>query len=127
MKQIILSLSILICAIGGCKLIDKLTQFDIEYAVLQTISTINDRSLEALSLYTEYLAYGIEANKASQAASVEATNTPESLTDSDADGATTTIKYTTKINLAKSYRADASRMLSEYRALVINVPYGGRA
>lgn len=103
------------------------SNFDIEYALLQTIATINDRSLEALSLHVEYLAYGIEANKASQAASVEATNTPESLTDSDADGSTTTVKYTTQMNLAKGYRISAGEMLKEYKALVINVPYGGRA
>ena len=103
------------------------SNFDIEYAILQTISSINDRSLEALSFYVEYLAYGIEANKASQAASVEATNTPESLTDSDADGSTTTVRYTTKMNLARSYRTSGAMMLSEYKALIINVPYGGRA
>lgn len=108
-------------------LVTGYSSFDIEYALLQTIETINDRSLEALSLYVEYLVYGIEANKASQEASVEATNTPESLTDSDADGATTTVKYTTKTNLAKSYRSSASDRLAEYKALVINVPYGGRA
>ena len=108
-------------------LITGYSNFDVEYALLQTIETINDRSIEALSFYVEYLAYGIEANKASQEASEEATNTPESLTDSDADGATTTVKYTTKTKLAMSYRVSASDMLKEYKALVINVPFGGRA
>jgi hypothetical protein len=101
-------------------------QYDVEYAVLQTLVTINDRSLEALSFYMEYLAYGKAATKAAQDAREEGANTPESLTDSDADGATTTIKYTTQVKLAQSYRESGANMLREYNALVVKRPYGGR-
>ncbi|MEE8340542.1 MAG: hypothetical protein V3R52_00430 [Candidatus Neomarinimicrobiota bacterium] len=61
MKQIILSLSILICAIGGCKLIDKLTQFDIEYNYIFTLSAYGGVNLDNLNIETQDLENNTES------------------------------------------------------------------
>ena len=90
------------------------TSFDVEYVMLQTMTTIKDRGLAALALYVEYLAYNYKAS--------DAENYAVSITDADSSGASTTISQG---NIGKFYSDQAQGKLNAFNSSV-RQPYGTR-
>jgi len=88
--------------------------FDIEYVMLQTMTTVKDTGLATLALYIEYLAFGYKAS--------DAENYADSITDADSSGASTTISQG---NLKEFYADQAQSKLDAFNASV-RKPYGTR-
>ncbi len=61
MKRILLSLSILIIGLYGCKLIDKLTYFDIEYNYIFTLPAFGGINLDSLNIESSDLENNTES------------------------------------------------------------------
>lgn len=102
------------------------SSFDIEYVMLQDMSSIKDTGLEALVYYVEYLTLNKKADESASQSEEEITSTPKSITDSDATGATTTIAYGVRTDLVKRYSDLAQRAYDKFLDAVQNIPYGTR-
>ncbi len=98
------------------------SSFDIEYVMLQDMSSIKDTGLEALVYYVEYLTL----NKKADEAASQSTGTPKSITDADATGASTTIAYGVRTDLVKRYSDLAQNAYDKFLNAVQNIPYGTR-
>jgi hypothetical protein len=61
MKRILLSLSILIFGVCGCKLIDKLTYFDLEYNYIFTLPSFGGIDLDSLNIVSSDLENNTES------------------------------------------------------------------
>lgn len=98
--------------------------FDIGYVELQTIPNISDSGLETLAFYIEYLALNKKSQEISLGAVDEGLDQASSITDSSADGSTTTVQFSKDPSKTWSDRAEAK--LKEFDDRVNNIPYGTR-
>lgn len=99
--------------------------FDIEYIMLQDMSSVKDTGLESLSYYVEYLTYNKKADESASQSEEEIGSAPKSITDSDATGATTTIAYSVRTDLVKRY-ADLAQSARDKFLDAVQKVYGTR-
>lgn len=100
--------------------------FDVEYVMLQDMSSIKDIDLEPLSYYVEYLGLNQRASDSAEQAIIDITEVPASLTDRTSDGASTTVSFVTRVDAAKRFKDLAVSVLEKFEQAVNQVPYGVR-
>lgn len=99
------------------------SSFDIEYVMLQTMSTIKDTALEALSFYVKYLAY---EDKIAEVLDVSQGNEGiKSLSETDTSGASTEVTFVSTAKIADNYRDLMDKALGNFNDLT-TIPYGTR-
>lgn len=102
------------------------TSFDIEYTLLQTIESIKDTSLDAISFYVEYLACNNKAAEVAAGAVTSSERVAESISDTDSSGASTTIKYSSSKEMTAVLRTQANEALERYNSEIGRSAYGVR-
>jgi hypothetical protein len=100
--------------------------FDIEYTLLHQMTSINDDALEMLYHYVLYCSYEKRATDALIASETDETVTPESISDSNARGETTTIKYPSRTGIAKIWSDLARSALKSFNNGLGKFVYGVR-
>lgn len=99
------------------------SSFDIEYVMLQTMSTIKDTALEALSFHVEYLAYRDKI--AGVLDSSQGNEGVQSLSETDTSGASTEVTFVSIAKIADNYRSLMDKALDNFNDLT-TIPYGTR-
>jgi len=100
--------------------------FDVEYTLLHDMETIKDTSLDAVAAYVQYLACNSKAGEAAASAVSSAERVPESITDQDSSGASTTIKYSSSREMSTVLKQQANEALERYNDLTRSMAYGTR-
>ena len=88
--------------------------FDVEYAKLQTIATISDGALEILPFYVEYLALNLKADDAALAAAEGSSDTPSSISDTNADGSAVSFSFDSPTKVISTLEKRASEKLAQF-------------
>lgn len=113
-------------AFGSSSLITGYSSFDIEYSILQTIESVKDTSLDAIAAYVEYLACNNKAGEVAAGAVSSSERVAESITDQDATGASTTIKYSSSKEMSTVLKTQAAEALERYNREISGATYGTR-
>lgn len=88
--------------------------FDVEFAKLQTIATISDGALEILPFYVEYMALNLKADDAALAAAEGSSDTPSSITDTNADGSATSVSFDSATKVVATLEKRAQMKLEQF-------------
>ena len=91
--------------------------FDVEYVALQTVATISDAALEILPLYIEYLGLNLKIDGAALAMAEGDSDTPNSITDTNADGSATTVSFDSPSKIVSSLEKRASEKLAQFNEM----------
>ena len=110
----------------GSSQVTGYTSFDIEYSLLQTIETIKDTSLDAISFYVEYLACNNKASEVAAGAVSSSERVAESISDTDSSGASTQIQYSSTKDTTTVLRTQANEALERFNAEIGRSAYGVR-
>jgi hypothetical protein len=103
------------------------SQFDIEYAILQTVPTIAEEGLEAISHYVKYLCASYKSEESTLNMTDVDNEIPGRIIDSDSSGASTTIEFATQKDVANSFSNIAEKELEKFLNLTENnTVYGTR-
>ena len=100
--------------------------FDIEYTLLHDMTSIANTALEALYYHVLASAYEGKLDSALSTSETEITTTPESITDRDARGESTQIKYGSRTSIAKQYSDLVQRALDRFNEIINKFAYGTR-
>lgn len=101
------------------------TRYDIEYSILQTMSTVKDTYLEALYNYILYQACNYKAEEIAMSAGNQ--ETMNQLTDTDASGNTTSITFASSKEAVSNLTTLAELYLDKFNKSVGNIAFGLRS